>query len=228
MNQTSNVVVFDFDQKLPSGFRFPARMTLLPLGEDEVALVSPVPISDEMARRIAEHGEVRFLIAPNLLHYMYMADAQVRYPSAQVIAPRELAQKRPDLRIDHSLSASLPEALARSVDAIPIEGMPSLGEVALFHRTSRTLVLTDLVFNVVHPRGVIAHLVLALVGCHGKLATSRALRYGMTKDRARAAESARALLSLPIETLVMAHGDVVKHDAKAGLASALSWLPKSP
>ncbi len=41
----------------------------------------------------------------------------------------------------------------------------------------RALVLTDLVFNVRAPRGIAANVVLWLVGCHGRLAQSRAWRF---------------------------------------------------
>ncbi len=65
-----------------------------------------------------------------------------------------------------------------SIDGIDgIDGAPAVAEHALFHRPTRTLVLTDLVFNVRAPRGIAANVVLWLVGCHGRLAQSRAWRF---------------------------------------------------
>ena len=53
-----------------------------------------------------------------------------------------------------------------SIDGIDgIDGAPAVAEHALFHRPTRTLVLTDLVFNVRAPRGIAANVVLWLVGC---------------------------------------------------------------
>jgi hypothetical protein len=69
---------FELAQVLPGGFQMPTRMTALPLEGGGIALVSPVPISETIASRLAELGPVRFLVAPNLLHHLYLADAIAR------------------------------------------------------------------------------------------------------------------------------------------------------
>jgi hypothetical protein len=48
----SRLAVFDYDQVLRLGFRFPARMSVLPLGAGKLALVSPIPIDDALAAAI--------------------------------------------------------------------------------------------------------------------------------------------------------------------------------
>lgn len=214
---------YELRQVLPGGFRFPARMTGLPLGDGTVALVSPIPIDDALATEIEARGEVRYLIAPNLLHHLYLGAASERWPKARVLAPRALRDKRPDLRIDAALEEGLPAPLAASVRAVKIEGAPSLDEVAFFHETSQTLVVTELVFNVTRPEGLMANILLFFAGCRGRLAQSRAWRM-FVKDRAAAASSARALLALPFEKLVVAHGDVVENRARERLESALAWM----
>lgn len=221
-------ISFEYEQaRSRLGFGLPARMTVLPLARGRVALVSPIPIDDALAARIATLGKVAYLIAPNLLHHLYLGAASARYPQARVLAPAGLRTKRPDLRIDGELGCAPPEELASAVELVPIEGAPSLGEVVLFHRTSRTLVVTDLVFNVLRPRGLLTHLVLLLVGCHGRFAQSRAFR-ALVKDRAATARSVAQLLALPFETLIVAHGDPVRDGARSKLAAALRWLlPKS-
>src|SRR5262245_6864732 len=125
MNELASIPVFDFDQVLPPlGFRLPARMTALPLAGGRLALVSPVPIDATMAEQIAALGEVAYLIAPCLLHDLYLGDAIRRYPGARVIAPRGLRARRPDLRIDLALEDALPEDLTRAVDVRAVAGVP--------------------------------------------------------------------------------------------------------
>jgi hypothetical protein len=227
MLDPAQLLTFDYSQTLPMGFRFPARMSVLPLASGTLALVSPIPIDDSLAREIAALGEVRFLIAPNLLHHLYLAGASERYPNARVLAPPGLRFKRSDLRIDATLDAALPDELAASIEVLHIAGAPTFDEYTIFHRSSRTLVVTDLVFNV-RADGPQAHLVLFMVGCHGLLAQSRVWRIGI-KDRPAARESVQAILALPFETLVMAHGEIVRVDARAKLAHALRWLaPPEP
>jgi hypothetical protein len=214
---------FDHMQKLPLGFRFPARMTALPLEGGKLALISPVPIDETRAAALAELGEVGFLIAPNVMHHLYLGDAARRYPVARVLAPRGLVTKRPDLRIDGLLDEDLPRALTEAVDVVHIEGAPRLDEFVFHHRATRSLVVTDLVFNVRQPRGWLAHLLLFLGGTHGRLASSRALRF-LIEDRARVADSVERILALPFEALVVAHGDVLVAGAHAELERALRWL----
>jgi hypothetical protein len=224
MSEPSSLPVFDYAQVLPPlGFHFPARMTVLPLGGGRIALVSPIPIDAHIANELAALGEVAYLIAPCLLHHLYLADAVKRYPNARVIAPRGFAKKLPDQRIDFELEEQLPEPLTQAVDVRFVAGAPGLDEFVFFHRATRTLLVTDLVFNIVAPRGFVAHLVLFMTGTHKRLASSRALRV-MVKDRARCAASVAQILTLPFETLVMAHGEIVRDDAQAKLAQALSWL----
>lgn len=214
---------FDYAQVLPPfAFQMPARMTAVAIGA-EVALISPVPIDDACARRIAALGEVRWLIAPNLLHSMYLAAAGQRYPRAEVLAPRALVNKKPALRIDAALEDGLPATLAQALTLIPIAGAPGMSEFAFYHDESATLIVTDLVFHLREPRGWFAHLAMHLAGCHGKLAMSRVWRV-LTRDRAQLAESAERLLALPFSTLVMAHGEVVQEDAHARLTEAMRWL----
>lgn len=217
------VASFEMAQVLPGGFHMPARMTVLPLGGGDVAVVSPIRLDDALARRVEALGRVRLLIAPNLLHHLYLGEASARWPEARVLAPRGLAKKRPDLRIDSFWEDGAPPELSATVRAVPIDGAPSVGEVALFHEPSRTLVLTDLVFHLRRPRGLVAHVALWLMGVHGKLAQSRAWRF-FVRDRARAAASARALLALPVERLIVAHGEPVEVDARPALARALAWM----
>ena len=205
----------------PFGLRLPARMTVLPLAADELALVSPIPIDDVLAAELARAGRVRFLIAPNLLHHLHLSAAQQRYPEAVVVAPPGLRAKRPDLRIERTLDQPLPAPLAAVVDALRIEGAPAIDEFVLYHRPSKSVVVTELVFNVVRPEGWFTHLVLALVGCRGVLAQSRAWRL-FIKDRERAAASMERVLALPFTSLVVAHGENVTVRAREQLARALA------
>lgn len=221
---SETVSLFDHAQSLPPfGLCMPTRMTVLPFGDRGLALVSPVPLDEARLARLAALGEVRYLIAPNLLHTLYLQAAAQRFPDARVLAPARLREKRPDLRIDAALEAGLPPELAEAVELVAVAGAPAIDEWLLFHRPSRTLVVTELVFNIVAPEGLFTKLVLTVVGCRGKLAQSRVWRFAV-KDRAAARASVERALALPFETLVVAHGEVVRESARERLAAALSWL----
>ena len=98
--------------------------------------------------------------------------------------------------------------------------MPKFAEHAFFHRPSGTLLCTDLVFN--HPKGhnALTRLFFRLAGTHEKLSVSK-LFQSMIKDRPAFEASLESILALPIERVVMAHGEVLEDDAKERFEQAL-------
>jgi hypothetical protein len=195
-------------------------MTVLPLAAGEVALVSPIAIDEPMAEAIRALGEVRFIIAPNLLHHLYVADAMARFPEATLLAPRGLASKRADLLVSGALDDPFPAGIAEHVEVVRLEGAPVVDEFVLFHAASGTLVVTDLVFNVLDPKGFVTNLVLLLVGCRGRLGVSRAW-WHFVKDRAAMRASLARVMALPFTRVVVAHGENLDADAKPRLEEAL-------
>ena len=83
---------------------FPTRMTVVRLEDGGLWLHSPIAPDEALFAEIEKLGEVRWLIAPNSIHYWYMADWIERYPQAQTLAVPDLdvKAKRP-FRIDTKL-----------------------------------------------------------------------------------------------------------------------------
>ena len=102
---------------------------------------------------------------------------------------------------------------------IPIEGIPGLSESAFYHEVDKTLVITDLAFNVQNPKGLGARIIFHLFGTYKRFSQSRLVGL-LTKDKAAAKRSMQSLLELDFERVVMAHGQVVDADAKARLRKA--------
>ena len=77
----------------------PSRATIVRLRDGSLVLHSPLAIDDATAMRIDALGEVRFLLAPNCMHWMFLKAAKKRYPNARVFgapvgAHDKLAQSR--------------------------------------------------------------------------------------------------------------------------------------
>lgn len=132
-----------------------------------------------------------------------------------------MAGKRADLCFDGDLGDARPP-WADEFAPMLMTGCPWLNEVVFVHRASRTLVVTDLVFNIVEPKGVVHKLVLWCAGPYRRLAQSRLLRL-MTKDKSAFGASVVKLLQCDFDRLVMAHGEVVQTDAKRQLRAAWSF-----
>ncbi|MBK8262387.1 MAG: DUF4336 domain-containing protein [Nannocystis sp.] len=214
--------IVDHPQRMPGGWRMDTRMSVLRLPDGALWLHSVVPIDDALAAQLDALGPVRHLVAPNLLHHLYLGPAQQRWPEAHTWAPPGLSDKRPELRIDHQLAGRAPPSWGGVIEEIAIDGAPGLAESIFFHRPTATLIVADLVFALRTAPNLRTALILWMVGALGGVRQSRLLR-AMIRDRAAAAASIRALLALPFERLVPAHGEVIEADAHAQVSGALAW-----
>lgn len=206
---------------LPGGFPFPVRMTVIRLPDGSLVLVSPVPIDDALSTQLASLGPVAFLVAPNLLHHFFLAAAARRYPQARVLVPPGLEEKVGTLPPHTVLGEQVPPAWQGCLSVYVMDGQPKLNERVFLHHPSRTLILTDLVFHILHPASWKTGLLLWMVGCRGRLAQSRLVR-SITTNKPAAAASAARLLAQDFDRLVPAHGEVIADGARDRLAVALS------
>lgn len=212
-----------FDLYVPPRVHFRGRMVVARLHDGRLWVHSPIPIGDGLAEQLAQHGEVGHLVAPNGFHHLHFGAAAERYPRARRWIVPALAHKRPELGYDELLGDQAPPAWADDFDQLLVGGMPKIDEVVFLHRATKTLVLTDLVFNILEYRGLMAGLVFRLAGTHKRLGQSRLLR-SLVRDRPAAAEAAQRILDWDFERVVMAHGEIIEEDAHARLAEAFDWM----
>lgn len=222
-NLAPDLWVLDHPQRLPGGLRMSTRMALIRLPGGDLWLHSAVPLSDADAAAIDALGPVRHIVAPNLLHHLYLAPARARWPSARVWAPPGLRDKRPDLTIDADLPDHAPAAWAGAIEALPIDGAPAIAETVFIHRPTATLIVGDLVFAIHRAEGLRTRLAFWLMGVLGGVRQSRAWKY-LTRDRHAAAAAAERLLREPFDRLVPCHGDVIADGAHIEVERALAWM----
>ena len=204
------------------GLRLSSTMTVLRLGDGSLVVHSPVPLDEDQHASIRELGAVKHLYAPNLFHHLQLGAWTAAFPGARVHAPAGLSKKRPDLRIDRALDADSEPAFDGVVDELRIEGF-RLDETALFHRPSRTLILTDLVHNIGEPAHAWTKLYTRAMGFYDRVALSRMVRWTGVSDRGAMQESVERLLALPFERVVVGHGAPLVNPRQA-LADACAWL----
>jgi hypothetical protein len=220
VEEAEDLWTVDHELRLPMRIPYPTRMTVVRVSDGSLVLISPVPIDDALAQELAALGPVSHLLAPNLLHHLHLAAAQKRYPEARVQGASGLAKKEPDLRIE-PLDIERFAALRSTLAAESIEGVPKISETVLFHRPSRTLVVTDLLFNIETPPSWTTSVLLSMTGTRGRLAQSRVWSL-LLEHRALARASCERLLEWDFDRLIVAHGNVVRSGAKTRVASALT------
>lgn len=206
-----------------AGFHYPTRMAVIRLADGGLILWSPVAHSARLQAQIEALGEVRHILAPNHLHHLAAGEWQRACPSALLHGAPGLRAKRPDLTIERDLGAAPAVEWAGQLDQALLDNRIA-PEIALFHRASGTVLLTDLIQHL--PRGWYRGwraVVARLDGMTGPApAVPRKFRLAWAKTPANRT-ALRQMLDWPAQRLVFAHGAPVEQDAQALLRRAFAW-----
>ena len=220
----SEIWVIDHsDFKLGPGIRVGTRTTVIRLADGGLWVHSPGPLTEDLIQEINGLGPVRFLVAPNTFHHLFISENCTAWPSASLYVAPGLLEKRKDLSGALELDSDPDPGWSAEVDQCLIEGSPRLGEVVFRHRASRTLILTDWVFNVGRPQSLGARFFFTLTGVLGGVSVSRLIRF-LTRDKAAARSSFGRVLQWDFNRIVMAHGDVIEQGGPRPLRGALTRI----
>lgn len=212
------------------GLPIPVRMTVVRLGSGDVWLHSPTPFSESLRVEIERIGSIRHLVAPNVAHWSFLKDWQARCDRAVTWAAPGLRQRTPvkksGVSLDHDLGPTAPAAWESDIDQIIVPGGFGVNEVAIFHRVSSTLVLTDLIENFEPEK--INPLLRPLVRVAGAMAPNGQapihLRFAINGQRQAAAAAARRILDWAPERVIFAHGRWFESNGTAQLRHSFRWL----
>jgi hypothetical protein len=200
------------------------RMTVIRLPGGELLLHSPVRLDDATRAALDDLGPVRWIVGPSTVHHFFLGDYVEAYPDAQLVGVPGLPEKRRDLRFRHVLHEDSSLPFDGALERLLFAGAPLLNEVVFLHPPSRTLVLTDLAFNVPAGGPNRARLFHWLVGATGHFGPHRIVRFGI-RDRAAARHSLEVVLSWDFDRVVVSHGEVLERGGKEAVRSSFAWLP---
>jgi hypothetical protein len=217
-----NLWVFDRPHRF-LGLHVGTRMTAIRLPSGGLFLHSPVALDDSTRDELDALGPVRHVVAPNRFHHLFVEDYRADYGEALLWAAPGLPEKRKDVRFDGVLGDEPNTGWASDLDQQQVHGVPALNEVAFLHRSSRTLLLTDLAMNFGEATTGITTLWLRLMGIRGRFGVSRLIRRSV-RDRAAARESLDAILAWDFERVIVTHGVVLQRQGKRLLREAFDWL----
>jgi hypothetical protein len=198
------------------------RMTIVRLPDGGLFLHSPVRLDDETRRGLDAIGPVRCVVAPSKVHHFFVGDYASAYPSARLFAPPGLAEKRKDLRFHAVLGDEAPPEWRGAIEQCLVRGAPLMNEVVFLHGASRTLLLTDLAFNMVQPPRGRARVFCWVVGANG-FGPHRIIRLGI-RDRAAAGASLQRILAWDFDRVIVTHGEVLESGGKAAMTRAFAFL----
>jgi len=201
---------------------FERKMTVFLLASGEVAVHSAIAMDEAGMASLQAIGRPSWILVPNRLHASDAGFYADRYPSARVLVPAAARGKLFEKlrRIDGSIDEDWPEALRGELAVVPLRGT-RIGEVAFVHGPSRTLVLTDAVFNYAGydlPR--LARLFMRANRAYDRFGPSRIFTSFGVEDRAAFNASIDALLEHDFDRVIMSHGRVLETGGKTAIHEA--------
>jgi len=214
------------DKGVPKFLRkydFSTRMTVIKLTDGGLFLHSPIRLDGGLRAELDGLGEVRAIVAPNKAHHLFAGDACVAYPNAKLYGALGLPLKRKDLKFAGMLGDEPRPEWRGDIEQRTIKGAPMLNEVAFFHPASRTLILTDLVFNVPENRPWGIPIVFRLMGAGGRCGPHRFVRW-MIRDKEAARESLGLIMRWDFDRVIVAHGDVIESGGHKKVRDAFGFI----
>ena len=130
---------------------FTTRMTVVHLSNGDLFLHSPIKFDGRLANELLGLGAVRHLVSPNQFHYAHIGEWAEAFPNAVSWAsPRVRKRARArhvDVNFTRDLDASPAEEWRQEIDQTLFPG-GCFKEFIFFHKTSKTLILTDTIINI--------------------------------------------------------------------------------
>lgn len=209
MNFESNLSTISYRSSPGLGIELPAKSIII--NEEKLYIISPMNFDGETVEGIKMLNPSPIFIAPNNYHHLHLAHAKKLFPDSLLYGPEGAAKK--------SGIELLPiEELEFKESLFPhsIRGNPQLEETCFFHPASKTLILTDLLFNLQHEMGPLSRILLTIMGTYHKLNLSR-LVTATVKDKKAFYASIYGLLEYPFENVIVGHGEDISRREFEGL-----------
>jgi hypothetical protein len=206
---------------MPGGIALGARTTLVRLGDGKLWLHSPGPLTAPVRQWLDTHGPVGAIVAPSLLHHLFLEETARAFPDAPVFGPPGLAGKV-DVRAAVLAGGETP--WKGDLETLLVEGCPKMNELVFFHARTRTLVLTDLAFNFRSVDSRVTRIFLRVNGALDSFGPSRLAKRVFLKDKAKIRASLDRILAWDFDRVVVSHGDVLETGGRAALRDSFAWL----
>lgn len=195
------------------------RMTVVKLADGSLWVHSPVPVDAAVRAQLDAWGPVRHVVAPSLMHHLFVNDFAACYPQARLYGAPGLSAKRPDIAGLQTLDTA-PGPWAPELSCLHFGGIPIANETVWFHAPSSTLIMTDLLQCWQGELAWQARLWSGLTQVRNRLDVPVHVRW-LVRDKAAARASAQAVLRWPFKRVLMAHNAVIEQDAVAEVTRAL-------
>lgn len=201
------------------GLNLRRNVTVIRLFSGKLVIHSTGPFSGEDVVLISALGEVGWICEVMLRHDTFSKEGRAAFPDVPFLAPEGFGQNQEF--VTHTIVPT-PQEWSDELQAIELQGIPSMRETVFFHQPSRTLIVADLVFNFPYNEPLWSELMLrAAVGSKHHPGMSRAFKLAI-KDENAFQQSISQMMGWNFDRVVVGHGEVIESGGKEKVASVLS------
>ena len=194
------------------------NVTILRLASKKLIVHSTAPFSADDVASIRQLGEPGWIVEGLLRHDTFATQGTKAFPGVPY-----LATERAELDGVGAESVFPPPAeWGDEVAVLPVNGVPSFGEIAMLHRPTRTLIAGDLLFNFPGKQDLVKKVFLNLGAVVGKYdpGVTRPFKRAI-EDEMAFVESVRAILEWDFDRIIVAHGEPIRSGGKEKLRTTL-------
>ncbi|KAJ3762320.1 hypothetical protein EV360DRAFT_79396 [Lentinula raphanica] len=208
------------------------RSTAIKLLNGDVWVLASTPLTEDTKATIDTLGTVKWIIAADIVHHMFLGQYKKEYPEAKVIGVEGLKEKKKKnketLMIDGEYGVDPPETqygFENEIKACYFSGFANK-DVAFLHVASKTLIVADLLFNLPGTEQYSKTKVSPKVPIIGKLnpesGMHKRLLWTIGKDKDAMRRDAKTVSEWDFERIIMCHGDVIEAGSKRAWEEAYS------
>ena len=162
------IILLESKIKMPF-MELPVNSVIVTINEKKI-LISPG--SKIQSDQYLKEWNITDIIAPNLFHTAGIKKAFEQYPKANLWGPVGVELKQPELTWNNTLHQT-PWPFAEQLPCHLISGMPAFNEFVFIHVPTKTLIVTDLCFNLKNIEGFGAKTILSIFGTYNNFGISR-------------------------------------------------------
>lgn len=198
------------------------RMTIIRGDNNDLWLHSPVRFGANLAAQIATMGTVRSIVSPSKMHRLFLPEWLVAHPQSVHYVPMGMTLHAPGGKLPITLTQTPPKEWQGQIEQLEVQGIPELNELVFFHPATRTLVLTDLCFNI-REGELWTRLMFRLNGAWNRFTPTRIFQR-FIQDRVAFRGSIDRILRWDFDRIIVSHGEIVERDGKELFRAAFENL----
>lgn len=204
------------------GLPVPGTCTVARIDSGDLVLIG-APFSFASCQgELRDLGRIVAVAAPNSFHHVYAKEVLAALGSPTFVVPPGLRERIPTLPPAMELLPGSVPPWSSGLEYVVFGPTRGVSEIIFFHAMSRTIIVTDLASNIIEVERPLDRCLTRSYGVRPEFGPSRNARVLLRSDRVGARRVLGRILEWPFERIIVAHGSLVDHDARARFRAAFS------